>query len=64
MLDRAEGLKVLHLRGGLAKITDGTEIAGGASLVLGPVSLSAAGAKQSGDVDAQLAQVTLSFGGR
>lgn len=58
------GLKVLHLRGGLAKITDGVELAAGGSLVLGPVSLSAAGAKQSGDVDAQVVQVTLSFGGR
>ena len=59
------GLKVLHLRGGLAAITGGTEIAGGASLVLGPISLSAAAAKRQGeDLDAVLGQFTLSFGGR
>lgn len=58
------GLKVLHLRAGLAKITDGVELGGGGSLVLGPLSFSVAGAKQSGDVDAQLVQLGISFGGR
>jgi hypothetical protein len=58
------GLKVLQLRGGVAKITGGAELAGGASLVLGPVNLSVAGAKLTGDADAQVAQFTLSFGGR
>jgi hypothetical protein len=59
------GLKILHLRGGWAAITDGTQVGGGASLVLGPISLSAAAAYRSGDLgEAILGQFTLSFGGR
>jgi hypothetical protein len=59
------GLRVLHLRGGAAVITDGIQFGGGASLVLGPVSLTAAGAKRSGDLnDVTLTQFTLSVGGR
>lgn len=58
------GLKVLHVRAGAAAVTGGVELAGGASLVLGPVSLSGAAAKRSGDIDTQMAQFTLSFGGR
>lgn len=59
------GLKVLHLRAGAAIITDGMELAGGASLVLGPVSLSAAGGLRKGDLaDTSMAQFGLSFGGR
>lgn len=59
------GLGALHLRGGAAMITDGFQLAGGASLVLGPVNLSFASALQSGDPqDAILGQFTLSFGGR
>jgi hypothetical protein len=59
------GLKVLHLRGGAAVITDGIQFGGGASLVLGPVNLSFAGAIQQGDLeDTNIAQFTLSFGGR
>ena len=59
------GLRVLHVRGGVAIITGGTEIGGGASLVLGPLlSVSAAGALRKGDQDTQVAQFTLSFGGR
>jgi len=59
------GLKVIHLRGGAAVITDGIQYSGGASLVLGPVNLSAAGAYQTGDLGENvLGQFTLSFGGR
>jgi hypothetical protein len=57
------GLQVLHLRGGAAVITDGFQLAGGASLVLGPVNLSAAVASRTGDLeDTTLGQFTLSFG--
>ncbi|MFQ5536087.1 MAG: DUF5723 family protein [Gemmatimonadota bacterium] len=59
------GLKVLHLRGGAALVTDGFQFGGGATLALGPVNLSAAGALRTGDLeDTTLAQFTLSFGGR
>lgn len=59
------GLRVLHLRGGAAIITDGVQLGGGLSLVLGPVNLSAAGAIRTGDMDdTALGQFTLSFGGR
>ncbi len=59
------GLKVLHLRGGAAIVTDGMEFAGGASLVLGPVSLTGAAGKRTGDLDdTTIGQFTLSFGGR
>jgi hypothetical protein len=55
-------LKLIHLRAGLGLITGGTQYSGGASLVLGPVNLSVAGAARSGDNEAALAQFTLSFG--
>ena len=59
------GLKILHLRAGAAVITDGMELAGGASLVLGPVSLSAGGGLRKGDLqDTSMLQFGLSFGGR
>jgi hypothetical protein len=46
-------------------VTGGAELAAGASLVLGPVNLSAAGGTRTGTEDAaQLLQFTLSFGGR
>jgi F plasmid transfer operon, TraF, protein len=59
------GLRVLHLRGGAAVVTDGIQYSGGASLVLGPINLSAAVAAQKGDLDDTVfGQFTLSFGGR
>lgn len=59
------GLPALELRGGAAAITGGFEVAGGASLILGPVNLSMAGALRSGDPgDTKVGQLTLSFGGR
>lgn len=58
------GMRVLYLRGGAAVITDGIQYGGGASLVLGPVNISAAGAFRTGTMNEQvLGQVTLSFGG-
>ena len=55
----------IHLRGGVAKITDGMQYGGGASLVLGPVNLSAAGGLQRGeDSETLLGQFVLSFGNR
>ena len=58
-------LGILHLRGGLAIITDGFQYGGGASLVLGPVNFSAAAAAQQGALDdTAIAQFTLSFGNR
>jgi len=59
------GLKVIHLRGGAAIITDGIQYSGGASLVLGPLNFSAAAALQTGDLGENiLGQFTLSYGGR
>lgn len=60
------GLGFLHLRAGGAVITGGTQYSGGASLVLGPVSLSAAGAVRQGDSleETVLGQFTLSIGNR
>ena len=59
------GLKVIHLRGGAAIITDGIQYSGGVSLVLGPLNLSAAAAVQSGDIGENvLGQFSLSFGNR
>ena len=59
------GLKILHLRGGAAVITDGIQYSGGASLVLGPLNLSTAFALQTGDIGENLlAQVVISFGNR
>jgi len=53
----------VHLRGGLAKITDGMQYGGGVSLILGPVNLSVAGGLQRGeDRDAVLGQFVLAFG--
>lgn len=58
------GIDVLHLRGGLAAVTGGFQFGGGASLILGPVNLSFAGALLRGDSDGSVGQFTLSFGGR
>ena len=59
------GISILHVRSGAALITDGMQYSGGASLVLGPVNISAAGALQTGALAKQiLGQVTLSFGNR
>jgi hypothetical protein len=58
------GIKALHLRGGIAAVTGGFQLGGGASLILGPVNLSFAGAMLSGDTDGSVGQFTLSFGGR
>ena len=60
------GLRVLHLRAGAAVITGGTQYSGGASLVLGPINISAAGAVQNGDEIAETAfgQFTFSIGDR
>jgi len=57
-------LRLLQLRAGLGVISGGTQYSGGASLVLGPVNLSIAGAQRLGDVDTALAQFTLSIFGR
>jgi hypothetical protein len=55
----------IHLRAGLAKISDGMQYGGGLSLVLGPVNLSLAGGLQKGDErDAAMSQFVFSFGGR
>jgi hypothetical protein len=58
------GLQALELRGGIAAVTGGVQLAGGTTVRLGPVNLSFAGALQKGDADANLAQLTVSFGGR
>ena len=59
------GIDALHLRGGAAMISRGFQVGGGASLIMGPVNLSLAGAIQRGEIeDANVAQVTLSWGGR
>lgn len=59
------GLGALHLRGGGALVTDGFQFGGGASLILGPVNFSMAGAMVKGDLeDTSIAQFSLSFGGR
>ncbi|MEQ8329104.1 MAG: conjugal transfer protein TraF [Longimicrobiales bacterium] len=56
-------LSVLALRAGAAVITDGVQFGGGGSLVLGPVNLSMAVARQQGDLDdSTIGQFTLSFG--
>jgi hypothetical protein len=58
-------LEFLRLRAGAAKVTDALLLAGGTSLVLGPVNLSVAAAVQRGDLsDATFGQFTLSFGNR
>ena len=59
------GLGALHFRGGLAVVTEGMLLGGGATLVLGPVNFSFAGAVQKSDLqDVNIGQFTLSFGGR
>jgi len=59
-------LKLIHLRAGAGLISGGTQFSGGASLVLGPVNLSVAGARRDAEAASQetLAQFTLSFGNR
>ena len=57
-------LPFLPVRAHLAKVSEGVQVGGGASLVLGPVNLSGGIALRTGDVgDATLGMVTLSFGG-
>lgn len=57
-------LSFLPLRAHVAAMSGGVQLGGGASLVLGPVNLSAAGAYRSDDLaDAALGTFTLSFGG-
>jgi len=53
----------LPLYGHFSVVSEGVQLGGGASLVLGPVSLSGAGAYRTGDYgDGALGMVTLSFG--
>ena len=54
-------LEFLHLRAGLAVVTDGFQFGGGLSFILGPVNLSAAVNAQPGGVAGQLG---FSFGNR
>lgn len=57
-------LSFLPLRGHIAAVTDGVQVGGGASLVLGPLNLSGGVALRTGDFgDATLGMLTLSFGG-
>lgn len=55
-------LSFLPLRAHVSWTSEGTQVGGGASLVLGPVNLSAAGAYRTGARDAVLAMFALSFG--
>jgi hypothetical protein len=56
-------LSFLPLRAHAGVVSGGMQIGGGASLVLGPVNLTGAGAYRSGDAeDAVLGMLTLSFG--
>lgn len=56
-------LSFLPLRGHFAVVSEGVQLGGGASLVLGPVNLTGAGAYRTGDFgDAALGMFTLSFG--
>ena len=58
-------LGFLYLRGGLTKISEGMQYGGGASLVLGPVNLSAATGLRKGALsDTVISQFGLSFGNR
>ena len=52
-------LDFLHLRGGLALVTDGVQFGGGVSFILGPANLSGAVAGQPGGT---IFQAGLSFG--
>jgi hypothetical protein len=55
----------LHLRGGLSKVPDALQYAGGFSLVLGPVNLSTAAALENGATrDAFITQFVFSIGDR
>lgn len=57
-------LSFLPVRGHLAKVSEGIQVGGGASLILGPLNLSGGVALRTGDAgDATLGMVTLSFGG-
>ena len=59
------GLEALHLRAGSAVISDGFQLGGGGSLILGPVNLSLAVAVRDTDTEqSTLGQFTLSFGHR
>lgn len=60
------GLRILHLRAGAAVITGGTQYSGGASLVLGPINISAAAAVQNGDdiPETAFGQFTFPIGNR
>ena len=58
------GLGPIELRGGVAAVTGGVEMGGGASLLIGPAAVSFAGALRKGDLyDTSLVQLTLSLGG-
>lgn len=58
-------LSFLPVRGHFAIVSGGAQFGGGASVVMGPVNLSGAIARQTGDfADATLAMITLSFGAR
>jgi hypothetical protein len=56
-------LSFLPLRVGAAKITDGFQLGGGMTVILGPVRLGWAGALQRGDVEGTMASFSLSFQG-
>lgn len=56
-------LPFLPLRGHLAKVSGGIQVGGGASLVLGPINVTGAGAlRTSTDQNSVLGAVTISFG--
>ena len=58
-----QALPSLPLRAHTAVVSGGVQVGGGASLILGPVHLSGAGAYRTGDAqDAVLGMFTLSFG--
>jgi hypothetical protein len=58
-----QALRFLPLRAHIAKVSDGLQLGGGASLVLGPVNLSGAAAWRTGVAgDAVLGMLSLSFG--
>jgi len=55
-------ISFLPLRAHVAAVTGGIQLGGGASLVLGPVHLSGAGAYRTGDANSVIGMFTLSFG--
>lgn len=58
-------LPVLPLRGGIAVVTGGFQISGGAGLEFGAINLTAAAASRSGDLGTDtIGMFALSFGGR